>query len=122
MIAGIGCRSGVTSDEVLAALDAALAPFARERKGIVALAVLPVRAGETAIADAARRLGVPLMVAPQGTVATPTRSPRSMTATGHGSACEAAALLACGEGARLLGPRTVAGAVTCALAEREAFP
>ena len=61
---------------------------------------------------AARMLGLPLLVpdAVQLTQADArclTRSAASMAATGLGSACEAAALAACGPGATLLGPRII---------------
>lgn len=50
---------------------------------------------------------------------TGTQSGASLAARGVGSVAEAAALVAAGEGARLLGPRVVSGdgMATCALAE-----
>jgi cobalt-precorrin 5A hydrolase len=48
-----------------------------------------------------------------------THSPLSLQHAGVGSVSEVAALIAAGHGARLLGPRIVAGSVTCALATTE---
>ncbi|MBP7243317.1 cobalamin biosynthesis protein [Amaricoccus sp.] len=119
-VAGIGCRRGATAEEVLAAIAAA-----RARHGLArldALAALDRKRGETGIAEAAARLGLPLLIAePAGDApGMLTRSAASLAATGTGSASEAAALAAAGPGARLLGPRLVLGPVTCALAEGEA--
>lgn len=116
-VAGLGSRRGVTAAEVLAAVAAARAAFGAP---LDALATLPAKAAEPGIAEAARRLGLPLLVAdaaPEDRLAT--RSEASRAATGAGSASEAAALGAAGPSARLLGPRIVAGRVTCAIAVAE---
>lgn len=115
-VAGIGCRRGATAEEVLAAVAAALAAHGLAR--LDALAALGPKRGEAGIAEAAARLGLPLLIAePAGEVrGMMTRSAASLAATGTGSASEAAALAAAGPGARLLGPRLVLGPVTCALA------
>lgn len=119
MIAGIGCRRDATAAQVLAAVDAALAQHGRSREAVEAIAVLPAKAGEAGIVEAARVLHVPLrVVAARSSVETPTASAASRKATGQGSASEAAALVAAGAGASLLGSRTATGAATCALAER----
>ena len=115
-VAGIGCRRGATAEEVLAAVAAARAAHGRAR--LDALATLGAKRGEAGIAEAAARLGLPLLIAePGGTVEGLTRSAASLAATGTPSASEAAALTAAGPGARLLGPRLVLGPVTCAIAE-----
>lgn len=113
-VAGLGSRRGATAAEVVAAVEAALSAAGGR---LDALAVLPAKAAEPGIAEAARRLGLPLVIAdaaPDDRLAT--RSAASRAATGAGSASEAAALGAAGPSARLLGPRIVAGRVTCAIA------
>ena len=123
MVAGIGCRAKVAADAVIAAIDAALATCGSDRSALRALAVVPQKSGEGGIEDAARALGLPLIVAEEGALArvqTLTVSAKSRAATGTGSAAEAAALAVAGEQARLLGPRVAVGAVTCALAVSEA--
>ncbi|MBB5224026.1 cobalt-precorrin 5A hydrolase [Amaricoccus macauensis] len=113
-VAGLGSQRGVTAAEVIAAVEAAL-PAAGGP--LDALAVLPAKASEPGIAEAARRLRLPLVITE---AATETRlashSDASIAATGAGSASEAAALGAAGPSARLLGPRIVTGRVTCAIA------
>ncbi len=114
-VAGIGCRRGVAAAEVLAAIEAACA---RHAVAVLdGLATVPAKRNEPAVAEAARRLALPLLVvAPAEDARLSTRSPASRAATGSDSASEAAALAAAGPGARLLGPRLVVGRVTCALA------
>ena len=108
-VAGIGCRRGVSADEVLAALDAA--------GGADAMAVIALKAAEPGVRAAAARRGLPLRVveaADDGRMLT--RSAASLAAAGTGSAAEAAALAGAGPEGRLLGPRVVVGRVTCAVA------
>ncbi|MBP7241027.1 MAG: cobalamin biosynthesis protein [Amaricoccus sp.] len=116
MVAGIGCRRGVDAAEVIAAVAAARAAHAA-----IALDTLAtLKRDEPALAEAALRLGLPLLVvAPVDDARLLTRSDASRAATGAGSASEAAALAAAGAGARLLGPRLAVGRVTCAIATRD---
>lgn len=111
--AGIGSRRGVSAAEVVKAVEAALAEHGLARGELGLLAT--VKPDEAGILAAGERLGLPVRVV-AGEADTPTRSQASLAATGLGSASEAAALAAAGPGAALLGPRTVLGAVTCALA------
>jgi cobalt-precorrin 5A hydrolase len=106
-VAGIGCRKGVTADEVLAAVAAA--------GGAEVFAVVAAKAEEAGVVEAAARAGVPLRVA-AGADLSVTRSVASAAATGSGSASEAAAKAVDGDGPRLLRPRMVVGRVTCAVA------
>lgn len=109
-VAGLGSRRGVSAAEVLAAVAAARAAVAAPPR-LDALATVPAKAAEPGFADAARSLGVPLMIAgPEG---------EARLATGAASASETAALAAVGPGGRLLGARIVAGRVTCAIAVSE---
>jgi cobalt-precorrin 5A hydrolase len=120
--AGIGCRSGVSADEVVAAVRAALAQFRAAPADLAMLATGETKRREAGICAAAGELGIPLTVVGEGALrsaasATLSHSPRSLAATGLGSLAEAAALAAAGPEAVLLGPRLALGNVTCALAE-----
>ena len=119
LVAGLGCRAGVDSSQILAALDAALAVRALPRQAVNALATIPQKRNEPALGEAAETLGLPLLVPDAqalARVATLTRSSASLAATGFGSAAEACALAAAGQGAYLLGARVAVGPATCALA------
>ncbi|MFD2236873.1 cobalamin biosynthesis protein [Aureimonas populi] len=116
----MGCRRGASAGEVVAALEAALKAHGLGPADLDALAVIPAKAGEPGVAEAARRLRLPLhVVSPETMDAAAaqglTRSAASLAATSTPSASEAAALAA--TGGRLLGPRIKLGPVTCAIAE-----
>ena len=120
-IIGVGCRQGSERDEVLGAIDAVLAHYGVAKSSIHALASVPLKSEEPGLVEAACTLGLPLLVPDavglaQADAHCLTRSPVSIAATGLGSASEAAALAACGPGARLLGPRIIHQAITCAIA------
>ena len=113
---GIGARSGVSAEEVLAAVDAVLPAGS----GDVRLATLDARAREAGIQEAAAQRGWVLVGHPATALAqvrTPTTSGRVAAAVGTGSVAEAAALL---DGGSLVVPRTVCGRVTVAVARTEA--
>lgn len=121
LIAGIGCRRHVAADDILAALDAALAAHGIERHALTALATGFTKADEPGLKQASIRLGLPLSVSGAEELTAVeshllTRSEQSFTATGSGSLSEAAALAAAGQGARLLAARFIHGGVTIALA------
>ena len=108
---GIGAVSGVTAEEVLAAVDAVLPPGC----AAVRLATLDVRAGEPGLQAAAARRGWPLCAHPAGELArtaVPSPSDRVARRVGTPSVAEAAALL--GGGALVVG-KTVVGRVTVAV-------
>jgi cobalt-precorrin 5A hydrolase len=115
-VAGIGCRKGVSAAAVLAAVEAA-----RGGRRLDALATVAAKRDEPALAEAARTLGLPLLVGAvaDGDPRLLSRSAASLAATGSASASEAAALAAAGPGARLVGRRLALGAVTCAIAVGE---
>jgi cobalt-precorrin 5A hydrolase len=120
IVAGLGSRRGVTAEDVMAAIRAAVGTHGLPMARIGLLATGEAKSGETAFAEAALRLGLPLEIVSQANLAaqqTPTRSTASLAASGVGSMAEAAALAAAGDDARLLGPRTALGPVTCAIAE-----
>jgi cobalamin biosynthesis protein CbiG len=109
---GIGAVTGVTAEEVLAAVDAVLP----RGTGDVRLATLDRRAAEAGIIAAAARRGWPLTGFPAETLAgvvVPAPSARVAAAVGTASVAEAAALL--GGGSLVVG-RTVHGRVTVAVA------
>jgi cobalamin biosynthesis protein CbiG len=109
---GIGAATGVTAEEVLAAVDAVLPPGADD----VRLATLDRRTAEPGLAAAATRRGWPLTGFPAAALAgvvVPTPSARVASAVGTASVAEAAALLG---GGALVVPKTVHGRVTVAVA------
>jgi cobalamin biosynthesis protein CbiG len=110
---GIGMVSGVTAEEVLAAVDAVLPPGAVE----VRLATLSARATEPGLVSAAARRGWLLTghaAAELARVEVPSPSARVAELVGTPSVAEAAALL--GGGSLVVG-RTVRGRVTVAVAD-----
>jgi histidinol-phosphate/aromatic aminotransferase/cobyric acid decarboxylase-like protein len=112
---GVGASTGVTAEEVLAAVDAVL-PCGN---GPVRLATLDARAAEPGLRQAADRRGWPLTGHPAAAlaaVAVPSPSARVADAVGTPSVAEAAALA--GGGALLVG-KTVVGRVTVAVAVSE---
>jgi cobalt-precorrin 5A hydrolase len=117
MVAGIGCRSGVSAEQVESALAAALGPG----RSLSVIATPTAKGHEPGIIAAAAARGVPLLLISQADLeaaseATLTHSDRSMTAMNVHSVAEAAALAGAGPRSRLLGPRIAVGPVTCALA------
>jgi cobalt-precorrin 5A hydrolase len=121
IVAGIGCRKGVSADEVLAAINAALVHFSLDGARLAALATADLKLSESGIILASQRLGVPLHIIADSELKdadrrSVTRSERARQAAGVGSVSEAAALAAAGSGSVLLGPRLIVGSVTCAIA------
>jgi hypothetical protein len=108
---GIGAMSGVSAEEVLAAVDSVLPPGTDE----VRLATVDSRASEPGLADAAARRGWSLTgytAAQLATVPVPSPSTRVAALVGTPSVAEAAALL--GGGSLVVG-KTVHGRVTVAV-------
>lgn len=109
---GVGAASGVSADEVLAAVDAVLPHGAVD----VRLATLDAKAAEPGIVEAAARRGWPLLghsAEALARVPVPSPSARVADAVGTASVAEAAALLG---GGTLVVPKTVQGRVTVAVA------
>ncbi|MFJ3504949.1 MULTISPECIES: Rv2231c family pyridoxal phosphate-dependent protein CobC [unclassified Streptomyces] len=99
---GVGARSGVPVDEVLALVDAVLREAGLPRAAVRSLATLDARAAEPGIAGAAALLGVPVRgFAAEELAAVPVPHPSALplAATGTASVAEAGALLAAGGGA-----------------------
>jgi cobalt-precorrin 5A hydrolase len=128
IVAGIGCRTGVSATEVDLAIEAAL----RQSTGrlphtLQLIATAAARAGESGVIVAAAARGIPLVLISQpdleaADARTLTQSARSLAAMNVGSVAEAAALAGAGRNARLLGPRVTVGPVTCALAFFDGSP
>ncbi|WP_246625685.1 Rv2231c family pyridoxal phosphate-dependent protein CobC [Modestobacter italicus] len=122
MTVGVGASTGATAEEVLAAIDAALATVDAQllaAAGPLRLATLDARAAEPGVREAAGRLGWPLTGHPAAALAAvpvPAPSDRVAAAVGTASVAEAAALL--GGGELLLG-KTAHGRVTVAVAVRD---
>ncbi|RSS35626.1 threonine-phosphate decarboxylase [Streptomyces sp. WAC08241] len=94
---GVGARSGVPVDEVLALVDAVLREAGLPRTAVRSLATLDARAAEPGIAGAAAALGVPVRgfaAEELAAVSVPHPSALPLAATGTASVAEAGALLA----------------------------
>jgi cobalt-precorrin 5A hydrolase len=121
MVAGIGSRKGVGVEDVLAAIETALEAHGLAMTALSALATAPLKKDEEAITAAGRALNLPVIIVDDAALqaaspATLRSSSLSQELTGTPSVSEASALAAAGKGATLLGPRTVLGPVTCAIA------
>ena len=119
--AGIGCRRGAPAPAIEAAIRAALAQANVQPDGLDVIATIEAKNREAGIAAAAEKLGVAVVVVSESELKaasdrTETRSERALAFAGVASVAEAAALAAAGPSARLVVPRVVMGAVTCALA------
>lgn len=121
MVAGIGSRKGVSVEEVLAAIETALEAHGLAISALSALATAPLKKHEAGISAAGRALNLPVVIADDRVLqlaspGTHSRCDLSHSRAGTPSVSEASALAVAGAGARLLGPRTVLGPVTCAIA------
>jgi cobalt-precorrin 5A hydrolase len=121
MVAGVGCRRGASAGDIEAAIRAALARAGVDAAALGAIATIAAKQNEAGIDAAATKLGVSIIVVSETALQaasqrTITRSERVLASMGVPSVAEAAALAAAGPSARLLAPRLVVGAATCALA------
>ncbi|QKC86297.1 cobalamin biosynthesis protein [Mesorhizobium sp. NZP2077] len=121
MVAGIGSRKGVSVEEVLAAIESALAAHGLAMTALSALATAALKKDEDAIAAAGRTLNLPVIIVDDAALqaaspGTLSSSSLSQELAGTPSVSEASALAVASKGARLLGPRIVLGPVTCAIA------
>jgi cobalt-precorrin 5A hydrolase len=116
-IAGIGFRETAGIDSLRSALMSA-----GGADGVTALATAAEKADALALVALAAELHLPIRAITSGALAaveTETWSKRVAARFGTGSLAEAAALVAAGPAARLLGPRAVSadGMATAAIAE-----
>jgi cobalt-precorrin 5A hydrolase len=121
IVAGIGCRRGTLTEDIVSLIHASLAKFSVPREKLDAIATEAAKANERAIEDAAKCLSVRLISCPienleQIADKVMTRSARVQTLKGVPSIAEASALVAAGRNARLLGPRVATDKITCAIA------
>jgi cobalt-precorrin 5A hydrolase/precorrin-3B C17-methyltransferase len=97
---GVGASSGVTADEVLELIDAALTEAGLARACVSVLATVDAKAGEAGIVAAAERRGWPLVSYPASRLAAidvPNPSEAAQAAVGTPSVAEAAALASADE-------------------------
>ena len=125
IVAGIGSRKGVTVEQVLAAIDAALAAYGLGREELSLLATTELKRDEAGLIEAASALGLELNIVEETELQaaadrTLTRSEMSVKEAGTPSVSEASALAAAGLGGWLLGSRAALGPVTCAIAISDA--
>lgn len=124
IVAGIGSRRGVTSEEVCAAMRAAMERHGVKLCDISLMATPAAKGGEAGIMKAALDLGLLLVMVPHKQLEAAgaravTHSERVVALMGVPSVAETSALAVAGRRSALIGPRFVLGAVTCAFA-REA--
>ena len=117
---GIGCKSGVTSDDVIALVEDGLSRV--EVETIAGLFTVASKAHESGLAEAAASLSLPLLFLPEIALKnvacrTETRSERVVALFGVPSIAETAALVGAGEGSTLIVPRISRRGVTCAIAK-----
>jgi cobalt-precorrin 5A hydrolase len=120
VVVGMGARKGVSEEQVLAAVDEALAAAGRSRGDVRALATIDLKKDEAGILAAAERLGVPVQIIGRERIRVLQEALRDPgfveEITGVAAVCEPAAMLA-GAQTRLLAPKMVRDGVTVALAQ-----
>jgi cobalt-precorrin 5A hydrolase len=121
IVAGIGCKRGTLSEDIVSLILAELATSGIAREKLDAIATEASKADERGMMDAARSLSVRLIrcsIADLDRAADKvmTRSSRVQALKGVPSIAEASALVAAGRNARLLGARAAVEKVTCAIA------
>jgi cobalt-precorrin 5A hydrolase/precorrin-3B C17-methyltransferase len=116
LVAGIGCTSTATSDEIVALVESALATAGHSPEGLACLATIDSRVKVKALHAAASRFGVPLrcfssteLAAESSHLATPSASVAGLA--GILGIAEAAALKA----GPLLVPKQKSAHATCAI-------
>jgi cobalt-precorrin 5A hydrolase len=120
---GIGCRRGTPAEDIEAAIGAARKELRRD-DAITVIATEVSKAEEPGLREAARRFGIPLVVfsaqeLESASSSLMTISQAALVHKGVPSVAEAAAILAAGDNARLLGPRVANPTTTCAFAVGE---
>jgi cobalt-precorrin 5A hydrolase len=127
IVAGVGCRRGARASDIEAAIRAALSRADITAESLDSIATITAKNAEIGIHAAAEKFGVPVVLVSDADLqaAEPraqTQSERVRALIGVPSVAEAAALAAAGPSARLISPRLVIGAATCALAASERAP
>jgi cobalt-precorrin 5A hydrolase len=119
--AGIGCKRGAPASDIEAAIRAALTRAQIGADALDVVATIEGKSAEVGIRVAAEKFGVSVVVVPELELAAAsdrveTHSQRVSALLGVGSVAEAAALAAAGPASKLIVPRLIVGAATCALA------
>ncbi|MDY0307978.1 MAG: precorrin-4 C(11)-methyltransferase [Desulfovibrionaceae bacterium] len=118
---GIGCRRGVSREEIQAALAQVMEQHDLACGSLAALASVDLKADEGGLLDAAKKLGLPLeffAASVLNETHVPNPSERVREKIGAGSVCEAASMqtaLKMSPKARLIAPKTISGNVTVAI-------
>ncbi len=127
IVAGVGCRRGASASDIEAAIRAVLLRADIAVDALDGIATIAAKSAEIGLQTAAKKFGVSVVLVSDADLQaaeprTETRSERVRALTGVSSVAEAAALAAAGPSSRLIGPRLVIGAATCALAASERAP
>ena len=127
LVVGVGASRGAEPSALAQAAEGILRRSGRVAKSVAAVATAAIKEAEPAIVELAAKWGVPLTTFPADVLAAqpvPNPSPTVEAAVGTPSVAEAAALVAAGPGARLLGVKQVSAArdSTVALTRRAAPP
>ncbi|WP_078966105.1 Rv2231c family pyridoxal phosphate-dependent protein CobC [Streptomyces sp. WM6378] len=124
LVVGVGASKGVSEDEVLGLIEAALSDAGLDPRAVAELATLDARSREPGVVEAAAKLGVPLVAYAADELAAvpvPHGSDDVRAAVGTGSVAEAAALAGGGEllvPKRKSSPTGRAAMATCAIVRR----
>ena len=113
---GIGCRKGVSAEEVLSAIQKALAELGASLSEVRVLATAELKRGESGILEAAERLKKPLLFAKAEEINATTVKPSEAERVGLRSVAEACAVIFSKE-RRILLPKRAYGNVTIAIAK-----
>jgi cobalt-precorrin 5A hydrolase len=119
--AGLGCRKGCGFQEIIDLVMVTMAKADVPMDQLSGLFTPAFKHGESGIAEAARTLGLPLVLIPEAMMkaAEPraiTVSERVVALTGLASVAETAALAGAGPRSRLIQPRIATRNATCAIA------
>jgi len=120
LVLGIGCRRGVTEEEIREAVTEVLLRLGYKLSQVQRLASIEVKSKEEGLLTFARAGDFPILFYPAAQleqISVPTPSKKVHSVVGSHSVCEAAALLA--SGGKLLVPKQVCGRVTVAVATVE---
>ena len=115
IVAGVGCRRGAPASDIEAAIRAALSSADIAAEALDGIATIAAKNAEIGIQTAAEKFGVSVVLVSDADLQA--AEPRTQTRSER-----VRALAAAGPSARLISPRLVIGAATCALAASERAP
>lgn len=126
LVAGMGCNRGTAVAELRRLLQETLEAADLSPLSLVAIASVDVKADEPGLMELAQELGIPFWTFPREALRAmtqvPTPSERVARHVGTPSVCEAAALLAAGEGGTLWVTKRKSANGTVAVAGRKVGP